>query len=112
MTARIPDAWVIIKIYTPEYGTVYKILAGWYGGYEWGDSWRMSSGMGKVLDKGDYWYAPQESGSEYELVKSRERLTGLTSGVLETSRLRCEEIQGTLDVLTMEEYLNEIGISE
>ncbi len=45
MDEYTPDNWVVIKLTSEQYGTVYKILAGWSGGYATGDSWRMNSGI-------------------------------------------------------------------
>lgn len=44
-----PDRWVILK-FTYSEETVYKILAGWGGGYLDGPSWRLNSGCIKVED--------------------------------------------------------------
>ena len=33
-----PDNWVVLKIDTKDY-VIYKILAGWGGGYTQGESW-------------------------------------------------------------------------
>lgn len=45
---HVPDRWVIVKITSPEHGSVYKTLAGWYGGYLGSDSWQLSSGIVSV----------------------------------------------------------------
>ncbi len=42
-----PDKWVVVKIVS-EHGTVYKVLGSWYGGYLYGNSWRMNSGITRV----------------------------------------------------------------
>jgi hypothetical protein len=44
-----PDCWVVLKL--PE---GYKVLAGWAGGYLYGNSWRMNSGITRVEKKLDW----------------------------------------------------------
>jgi len=61
-----PDSWVVVKV--KDTG-VYKVLAGWSGGYLDGDSWRMNSGITSVADAGDYWRFYGASGSCYVLHK-------------------------------------------
>ena len=59
-----PDVWIIIKIHSDN--PHYRVLAGWYGGYLAGDSWRLNSGIiGHEFD-GDYWYFKGTSGSVYK----------------------------------------------
>ena len=60
-----PDNWVIIKIVTEKYGVVYKILAGWSGGYATSDSWRMNSGIVRHEFDGEYWRFYGSTGSCY-----------------------------------------------
>jgi hypothetical protein len=70
-----PDAWVIIEVKTPA-GQFQKILAGWTGGYLYGDSWRMSSPMKELNIKvnQDFFTVETDSGSCYTLWKSRQGL--------------------------------------
>jgi len=77
-----PDAWVIIEVKTPA-GQFQKILAGWSGGYAYGDSWRMSSPV-KELDikVGENCFTVDtESGSRYTLFKSRQGLRMCNAGI-------------------------------
>lgn len=57
-----PDSWVVVKI--KDTG-LYKILAGWSGGYTTGDTWRMNSGITRVEDAADHWRFYGASGSCY-----------------------------------------------
>ena len=59
-----PDNWVVIKMNVPE-GVLYKVLAGWSGGYTTGDSWQLNSGVVSVRDAGEYLSFMGHSGSEY-----------------------------------------------
>ena len=49
---QTPDSWVVLKI-TAETGVIYKVLAGWSGGYLDGDSWRLNSGINIVFERED-----------------------------------------------------------
>lgn len=65
-----PDNWVIIKIKGDD--PHYRVLAGWSGGYLYGDSWRMNSGIVSCQafsDYVDYFVFKGSSGSEYRCVK-------------------------------------------
>ena len=75
-----PDTWVVLKI-TNEQETIYKVLAGWSGGYLSGDSWRMNSGITEVKQDGDYYEFYGYSGSCYRCDKDTYRLTMANGGV-------------------------------
>jgi hypothetical protein len=75
-----PDNWVVLKI-TNDYKPLYKVLAGWSGGYTTGDSWRMNSGITHAEDAGEYWKFYGSSGSCYRCHKKGYRLTMANSGV-------------------------------
>lgn len=60
-----PDKWCIVKIVT-ERETLYKVLGTWFGGYLYGDSWRMNSGIEKVAYVENHYYIYGYSGSVYK----------------------------------------------
>lgn len=99
-----PDAWVIIKVCSEE-GMYYKVLAGWYGGYLSGDSWKINSGITKVNKVGSAYEFFGHSGSIYFCHESTERLTGLTSSIL-SSYQRAAKGTGTIEVVSVEDVLN------
>ena len=81
-TKYIPDCWVIVKISNADKSKVnYRVLAGWGGGYLHGDSWKLSSGIVKVIDSGDHWDIHNTSGSIYVCGKNSERFTGLMANI-------------------------------
>lgn len=82
MAEYIPDAWVIVRFSSPKQETIYKVLAGWYGGYCGSDSWKLSSGIERVEVDGDVFHIHNYSGSEYICHKDIERTTGLTGSML------------------------------
>ena len=80
MSEYNPDNWVVLKI-TNEQETIYKVLAGWCGGYLSGDSWRMNSGI-TGAEKQAYLYGFYgSSGSVYWCHEGTYRLTMANGGV-------------------------------
>jgi len=75
-----PDNWVVLKI-TNEGETLYKVLAGWSGGYLDGDSWRMNSGITRVEDHETYYSFYGYSGSVYKVWKDRYRIRMSMAGI-------------------------------
>lgn len=51
MEQYLPDSWVVIKINGED--PHYRVLAGWSGGYCQGDSWRLNSGITRVVKRSD-----------------------------------------------------------
>ena len=68
MNEYTPDNWVVLKM-NHESETLYKVLAGWSGGYLSGDSWRMNSGISEITEDGDYLLFHGYSGSVYRCYK-------------------------------------------
>jgi hypothetical protein len=60
-----PDNWVVIKVDED----LYKVLAGWSGGYLDSDCWKLNSGITKVEEDGEYWLFIGNSGSVYQCHK-------------------------------------------
>lgn len=72
-----PDRWIIVHINTPKFGSVYKVLGGWYGGYARADSWRLSSGIVGIEETEKAFYITNDSGSVYYCGKGFEQCTML-----------------------------------
>jgi hypothetical protein len=108
MNTYKPDAWVLIKFTKNSEEPVYKILAGWYGGYLSGDSWRLCSGIDRVNLKGSTYEVSNYSGSMYYCDPEVENLTGLTSAILagwESKAKQCVDFIVKIEVVTMRSYL-------
>lgn len=75
-----PDNWVVLKITTEE-ETLYKVLAGWSGGFVQGDSWQMNSGIVAVDKQAYNWEFYGYSGSIYICHQGSYRLTMATAGI-------------------------------
>lgn len=95
-----PDKWVLVKITSRENKVVYKILAGFYGGFAGSDHWQMNSGVKKVDEEEHLWIVHGESGSEYICRKDSEGLTRLTQAMLAHWQK-----QATIEVVPMQEYV-------
>jgi len=61
------DNWVVIKMKGDE--PHYRLLVGISGGYLDGDSWRMNSGITKVVEDAEFFYFSGYSGSRYRCCK-------------------------------------------
>ena len=78
-----PDNWVIVRVDSKQYGIFFKVLGGWLGGYLYGSSWRMNSGITDIKLIGDYYYIYGYSGSIYKCHKDSEEVRMNIAGVLE-----------------------------
>ena len=77
-----PDNWIILKI-QEDSGHFYKVLAGWSGGYLYGDSWRLNSGIVKIEQSDTHYDFIGESGSVYRCHKETETIRMNIDGVLD-----------------------------
>jgi len=112
MSEYNPDVWVVLKITTPEH-TTYKVLAGWYGGFATGDSWKLNSGITKVTEDGDFFCFDGWSGSTYRCHKSAYRMSGMTSSVLASFQKDIENEYGiTIEVMPEDTKWMELDYGE
>lgn len=96
-----PDNWVIIKIILEDGEALYKVLAGWSGGYLDGDSWRMNSGITGVEEDGDYYNIKGFSGSVYRCHKEQETLRASTTHIWE----RIKESRPTTEIIPIRDII-------
>ena len=80
-----PDRWVVLKIFSVSDGTFwYKVLGSWYGGYLHGNSWRLNSGIERVVKASkDTFLFYGVSGSCYECRINNYGMHLESSGVVE-----------------------------
>jgi hypothetical protein len=109
MTEYTPDSWVIVKIQSEQYGTIYKVLAGWSGSYLYGDSWKLSSGIVTFVDTGSYYESLQDSGSVYMLYKNNERMSLIMAQTLSSFELQLQEVNATIEVVKVKEVIESIS---
>lgn len=103
-----PDSWVPILLESQEYGKIYKVLAGWYGGFAGSNSWKLSSGIESVTvsEDGTALTMPQSSGSVY-VVGRQTHMSSLMAGVYASFVKQAEESDGAYAVrqITVDELL-------
>ena len=101
-----PDSWVIVRIKSEKYGTIYKVLAGWAGSYLYGASWKISSGIVTFEDKGEHYESLQDSGSTYILYKSSERMSAIMASTFASFEEQLKGNDGTIEVIDSGDYVN------
>jgi len=72
-----PHRWLLV-----EQGDIHKVFASFTGGYGDGDSWKLNSGIDKVVIDGDYFLFHGYSGSVYKCHKESYGTTGYGGFVL------------------------------
>lgn len=87
MSEYFPDVWVVVelsgsKIQAPN-NCYHRILAGWYGGFVGADSWKLNSGVEKIIEQDDHYEVHGSSGSIYYCGKHCEKTNRYTQGILE-----------------------------
>lgn len=80
---NIPDRWVIVNLVTPT-ETIPKVFAGWYGGFAYGENWKLSSGIVDTIEYPDYYEFINFSGSVYTCYKEREGMTAYMASVYQS----------------------------
>jgi hypothetical protein len=85
-----PDRWIILKITTPVQ-TIYKVLAGWWGGYLGSDRWRLNSGIKSSTFKDGMFYFHGLTESVYICHQESYGMTGLMMSVYNSMRETIEE---------------------
>lgn len=92
MNSYHPSSWVILNVSTPTESR-FKILAGWYGGYTGGDSWKLSSDIVSFSNRGDMAEIITTTGSVYVCAKVNERMSGYTASMYASWKKQLEEAQ-------------------
>ncbi|NCP98420.1 hypothetical protein GW796_00910 [archaeon] len=96
MSQNYPDKWVLVKIYTPEYGTIIKVLASWFGGFAGSDSWTISSGVIKTTQTETGYEFLNESGSIYFCNKATYGMSSYTHSVYTRFVKKFKEIPNSI----------------
>ena len=78
-----PDYWVKLKISRTGLTPVFRILAGWVGGWANSDSWQLNSGIVAVHETEYLYCFVGETGNEYICHKDSQRMSAYLSGILE-----------------------------
>lgn len=75
-----PDKWMLVSVMGTD--PHWRIFATWGGGYTYGESWKLNSGIKSVEDKDEYFDFLGYSGSVYRCYKTRYGVTAYGVGVL------------------------------
>lgn len=109
MNHTIPDKWAIVKIVSPQTDgkPMYKVLGSWYGGYLYGDSWKLNSGIKKIRKSKDKILFYGYSGSIYQGAKSNYGVSSYSRSVINhlTKMLLEKYNDASMEVLTKPEAL-------
>lgn len=100
MSEYSPDKWSILKMKDG----VYKVLAGWSGGYLDSDSWKVSSGLLSIEEDGDYYLMHNHSGSVYRCHKQSEGMTHLSASIYSKIQEECSKAGYEVKTVTVEEF--------
>ena len=102
MSDYTPDKWLVVKITGPDTPPVHKVFACWYGGYLGSDSWKLNSGITKMVENGS-------SGSTYACHKATYGASSYGYGILENMVTKALANNITIEVLPEETNWLEIN---
>jgi hypothetical protein len=104
-----PDVWVVVKVIPESDPVVYRILAGWFGGFTQGDSWKINSGIVGYSVEENHIRFKGYSGSDYVCHKNCERTTSMTHHIFLHYAKELQTINATMEMLTFEEFVKEFN---
>ncbi len=90
-----PDKGIIVKI--PQGA---KVLGSWSGGYLDGDSWRLSSGLERIEEDGDYYLMHNYSGSIYKCHKETEGMNRMALSIFN----QLKDMDDSIEQISVEEF--------
>ena len=64
MSDYSPDRWQVVSLVNEEGERIDKVFGSWYGGYAGSDSWKLSSGITKVVEHDKHYEVHNVSGSD------------------------------------------------
>lgn len=91
MNDYTPDKWAIVHITSKEHPPIDKVVGSWYGNFGSGDSWRMNSGIEKVIETEDFYEVEGYSGSVYHCRKGCQGMSAYTEMVMNNMATQLEE---------------------
>lgn len=106
-----PDRWMLLKLNSPK-GEAYKVFGTWLGGYQWGDSWRLNSGVKKVELEGEWIFFHGYSGSIYKCHSDNVGASSYTYHVLSDMVKVWEEGGNSIEVIRFDDAKKYLEIGE
>ena len=106
MSDYTPDKWAIVHITSPDHEPIDKVVGSWYGNFTGGDSWRINSGIEKIVDTENVYEVHGYSGSVYYCKKGCEGMSAYTEMVMNNMATQLEEGGlGMMRVIDIKEIL-------
>lgn len=100
-----PDRWVILKITENDTNnTLYRVLAGWSGGYLDGDAWRLNSGIVRIEEIDEVFDVHGYSGSVYRCHKNYDGFTALMAHIVDSWEENIKDT-GTIEVIDIKDIM-------
>ena len=106
MSDYTPDKWAIVHITSKDHPPIDKVVGSWYGNFTGGDSWRINSGIEKVVDTENVYEVHGYSGNVYYCKKGCEGMSAYTEMVMNNMATQLEEGGlGMMKVIDIKEIL-------
>ena len=102
MNEYTPDRWIVVKIHGGGLPLTYKVFACWHGGYLDPDSWKMNSGITKVIESKKEYAFHGFSGSVYKCRKGGYGISSYGSMVLSSIMKKSKEAEVTMEIMPEE----------
>lgn len=107
MSTYSPNSWAIIKIAEPG-NVIYKVLAGWSGGFADSDCWRLNSGVTRFEEDGQDIRFYGYSKSVYACDTRCEGFISLTRSVFNQLKAQAESEHLTLEHISFQQFKEEL----
>lgn len=109
MSTEVPDTWQILKFQRGSEPPIYKVFAGWYGGYTGGDSWQLNSGIVSIKQCNDRYEFTGQSGSLYVCYMACNKLSGYQHSILDRWEKQLEGTGATVEIVPVKDIKLEIA---
>lgn len=106
-----PDTWVILKFSgskVPD-GIMYKVLAGWYGGFADGDSWKLNSGITEIVTYASHYEVKGYSGSTYICHKGAETMSMYMASIYNSLLEQSKDTDTKIEIVQMLNICHSFG---
>ena len=109
-TEYIPDKWCVVKIAPKDRLSLYKVFGCWHGFYDYsiGDSWKLNSGITKVIKESSDYCFHGYSGSVYRCNEIYYGTTKYGASIIADMINKSESVGGSMQILPEETNWSEI----
>lgn len=98
MSEYSPDLWTVVSLIDADGERTDKIFGSWYGGWARSDSWKLSSGITKVVELENQYEVHNVSGSIYRCYKGNEGMSSYANSVLNSFIKQANESNGEFTI--------------